>query len=434
MLHIYNSLTNKIEPFTTKHEKKVNMYVCGPTVYDYIHIGNARPVIFFDLVKRYLTFLGYDVIYASNITDIDDRIVKKAQMLHTNEQEVAQKYAKIFLSTVEKLGSKQPDLIPYATDFIEQMITYIQSLIDNKYAYITKSGVYFRVNEIKDYGILSNQQIDALKSGVRIDLAEDKESGIDFALWKFPKEGVLYQAPWGAGRPGWHTECAVMNHELFGEEIDIHGGGSDLKFPHHENEIAQTVAHSHHHLARFWMHVGRLDFNEEKMSKSLGNVVFVKDLLEKYDASVYRLLIFAHHYRAPIAFTHERLEQYQKTYDKISYTAKKIAFRIAVEQLYNQQLDDALLNVFKEFMNDDFNTPNVVSLIETTIKSLNKTLDLPIFNSLRRILDILGIDLNVDKITKEDIKTYHEWQKARENKDWQKADILRKQLLEQGWI
>src|SRR5690606_12745739 len=240
MLKIYNALTNQVEDFKPIHHSKVNMYVCGPTVYDDIHIGNGRPVVFFDLVKRYLTYLGYEVIYASNITDVDDKIIEKARLLNQDALEVSKHFADRFLDVVKRVGSKAFDHTPYATDYIKEMITYIQELMDKGFAYETSSGVYFSVSKLDSYGKLSNQKSDELLQGVRIELEKDKVDQRDFAIWKKTTDGLNYMSPWGQGRAGWHTECAVMNHELFGGLIDIHGGGFDLKFPHHENEIAQS--------------------------------------------------------------------------------------------------------------------------------------------------------------------------------------------------
>ena len=269
MLKIYNSLTNKIEEFKPIDGKNVNMYVCGPTVYDYIHIGNARPVIFYDMMARYLRFCGYNVTYASNITDVDDKIINKAIASNKTEKEIATIYENAYFEAVKKVGSNKPDLIPHATDYINEMINFIDELIKKGYAYESDGDVFFRVSKLADYGILSNQNRDELDSGARISVNEKKESPLDFALWKKTDVGIKWDSPFGAGRPGWHTECVVMNHNLFNDKLDIHGGGMDLKFPHHENEIAQSKALYNNNLANYWIHVGRLDLAGEKMSKSL---------------------------------------------------------------------------------------------------------------------------------------------------------------------
>lgn len=434
MLKIYNSLSNKIEEFKPIHENKVNMYVCGPTVYDDIHIGNGRPVVFFDVVKRYLQYLDYGVKYASNITDVDDKIIDRAQKLHITEKELATTYTNNFFEIAKKIGGYNFDVTPHATNYIEEMIKFIGELIADGFAYKTQSGVYFRVDKIKDYGILSNQQVKDLKTGVRIDLETDKEKDYDFALWKNTEEGIKYHAPWGDGRPGWHTECVVMTNEIFGGEIDIHGGGFDLKFPHHENEIAQSVAKHDHHLAKYWMHVGRLDLANEKMSKSLGNDIKLKDLVETYNPNAYRLMLLAHHYRAPIQFSDDLIEQYQKAYDKISYTLNKWHFHMILNNIDENGLDHESIKSFEEFMNDDFATPRVITLIDKLIKDLNKDFKAENYNTIILILNTLGLIPNILEVLDEDIENYKNWQQARLEKNYEKADIYRKPLLDKGFI
>jgi cysteinyl-tRNA synthetase len=299
------------------------MYICGPTVYGDIHLGNARPIIFFDVLKRYLRFIGYDVLLVSNITDVDDKIIEKAKATHVSEKALTDEYTKRFIDMTLALGSILPDEMPKATAFVPHMIRYIKDLIDGNHAYVKPNGVYFRVKNVSDYGSLSKQNIEELSQGVRVTLEEEKEDPRDFTIWKTTDDGMNFDSPWAKGRPGWHTVCAVMNHEIFGAEIDIHGGGADLKFPHHENEIAQTVVHDHHHLAKYWMHVARLDLNEEKMSKSLGNIVLVKDLIEVVDPLAFRLLMINHHYRQPIHYSDDLMTQFEKEYDKIKMTLKK---------------------------------------------------------------------------------------------------------------
>jgi|SRR5690554_299748 len=434
MLKIYNSLTNKIENFKPVNNKHVNMYVCGPTVYDDIHIGNGRPVVFFDVVKRYLTYLDYRVTYASNITDVDDKIIERASKLNITEKELATSYTNNFFEVAKKIGGYSFDYTPHATSYINEMIEFINQLMVDGYAYKTDSGVYFRVDKIKDYGILSNQQVKDLKMGVRIDVLSDKEKDYDFALWKNTDQGIKYHAPWGVGRPGWHTECVVMNNELFGGQIDIHGGGFDLKFPHHENEIAQSKAHSNHHLAKYWMHVGRLDLASEKMSKSLGNDIKLKDLIQKYNPNAYRLMLLAHHYRAPIQFSEDLIEQYQKAYDKISYTLNKWHFYMALNALNADDTNMQILGRFENEMNNDFATPRVISLIDKLVKDLNKDFDGQTYASLMTILNTLGIEPKIQNVHDKDIEIYKLWQTARLNKDYEHADTYRKHLQDKGFI
>jgi cysteinyl-tRNA synthetase len=437
MLKIYNTLSQNIENFEPHNKNKVNMYVCGPTVYGDIHLGNARPIIFFDVVKRYLNYLDYDVHFVSNITDIDDKIIEKAKALKISEKELTDDYTKRFIDMTLSLGSVLPDELPKATDFVKFMIKYIAELIEIGSAYQTSSGVYFRVTSVDDYGILSKQNMDELNEGVRVDLDQEKENPRDFSLWKNTTEGLNYDSPWGKGRPGWHTECAVMNHEIFKTEIDIHGGGSDLKFPHHENEIAQTVAHDHHHLAKYWMHVGRLNVDEVKMSKSIGNITSVKDLLEAYDPYAFRLLMINHHYRQPINYTQDLMIQFSKEYDKIKRTLKKAFLMLSLENIEIKDVDESIMNEFKGIMNQDFNIPNVITLIYDILKQINKEKDLHrvsiLYQSTKTILDILGI-MPLYSLGDETLIMYRQWEEARQEKNFQLADQLRDQLSKRGWM
>ena len=437
MLKIYNTLSNQIEKFEPHLDKKVNMYVCGPTVYGDIHLGNARPVIFFDVVKRYLTYLGYNVKFVSNITDVDDKIIDKAKQLKVSEEEITDTYTKKFLDMTLLLGSVIPDELPKATDFVPSMIEYIDDLVKTGMAYQTPSGVYFRVNKVKDYGILSKQNLEQLDEGVRVDLDQHKEDPRDFSVWKNTDDGLNYDSPWGKGRPGWHTECAVMNHEIFGKEIDIHGGGTDLKFPHHENEIAQTVAHDHHHLAKYWMHVGRLDVNQEKMSKSLGNITLVKDLLEVYEPYAFRLLMVNHHYRQPINYSEDLMIQFAKEYDKIKRTLKKAFLTLNLEHVKLNEVDHDIMTTFEDIMNDDFNIPNVMTLIYDVLKQMNKEKNNErlgvLYKSLEKILDILGI-MPLFTLEDEVLVMYRDWEQARNQRDFQLADHLRDELNKRGWM
>ena len=437
MLKIYNTLSNQIETFEPHIDKKVNMYVCGPTVYGDIHLGNARPVIFFDVVKRYLTYLGYNVKFVSNITDVDDKIIDKAKQLKVSEEEITDTYTKKFLDMTLLLGSVIPDELPKATDFVPSMIEYIDDLVKTGMAYQTPSGVYFRVNKVKDYGILSKQNLEQLDEGVRVDLDQHKEDPRDFSVWKNTDDGLNYDSPWGKGRPGWHTECAVMNHEIFGKEIDIHGGGTDLKFPHHENEIAQTVAHDHHHLAKYWMHVGRLDVNQEKMSKSLGNITLVKDLLEVYEPYAFRLLMVNHHYRQPINYSEDLMIQFAKEYDKIKRTLKKAFLTLNLEHVKLNEVDHDIMTTFEDIMNDDFNIPNVMTLIYDVLKQMNKEKNNErlgvLYKSLEKILDILGI-MPLFTLEDEVLVMYRDWEQARNQRDFQLADHLRDELNKRGWM
>jgi len=279
-MKIYNSLTDKIEEFTPIEEGKVTMYVCGPTVYNYVHIGNMRPVITFDMVYKYLKYLGYDVTYASNFTDINPKITMAAKELSVTEREIADKFIKAYLDDLNSYNCSEIDARPRVIDHLDDIFNFINKLIEKDYAYVKDGDVYFRVSKIKDYGVLSNQDINDLLSGARVEIDEKKENSLDFALWRKTDEGETFDSPWGKGIPGWHTECVVMINKLFGKKIDIHAGGVDLKFPHHENEIAQSIALNDNYIANYWMHNGHININDEKMSKSLGNFILAKDFIK----------------------------------------------------------------------------------------------------------------------------------------------------------
>ena len=436
-LVLYNSLTNKMEEFKPINGNKVNMYVCGPTVYNYIHIGNARPVIFYDMMKRYLEFLGYEVTYASNITDIDDKIINKALEENKSEREVAGFFEEQFFKAVDMVGSKRPDLVPHATDYIPQMIDFIQKLIDEGYAYNADGDVYFRVGKVEDYGVLSNQISEDLDSGARISVSDKKESPLDFTLWKKTNVGIKWDSPFGCGRPGWHTECVVMNHKLFGDVIDIHGGGMDLKFPHHENEIAQSEALYHNHLAKYWLHVGRLDLRGAKMSKSLGNCIYVKDLASSRDGMVLRSLILFSPYRSIINFSEELKAQYEKEYDKWVRAYKQALYELQYKGIDASGIDNEAIEQFKAYMNDDFNVQNVLTLITNLVKDVNTSLRSKNYdvlatklNTFKTILDVLGINLFVNNMNDEELDVYKLWNEARLNKDFAAADKYRNMLVD----
>lgn len=433
MLKIYNTLTRKVEEFKPINDNKVNMYVCGPTVYSDIHIGNARPVIFFDVFKNYLQYLNYDVYYVSNITDIDDKIIEEAKKLEILEHELTEKYTDAFIKATNKVNSNLPDLMPKATEYIDNIIAYVEDLIEKDYAYVTNSGVYFKSGSFDEYGILSNQDKDELEASVRIENKGDKQDFRDFSLWKKTTDGLNYDSPWGKGRPGWHTECAVMNHEIFKGKIDIHGGGSDLIFPHHENENIQTIAHSDHDLSKYWMHVGRLDFESEKMSKSLGNTVLVKDIK---DGLAFRMLVLAHHYRRPINFNDELYDEYLQNFERLKKTLMRTNLKLGLnfnKEVYNNEIIEKFVNE----MNNDLNTANVVSIILQEIKTLNKINDIidinKTYNSIVMILKVLNI-MPKFELTEKVLEKYNNWEKARSDKNFALADKLRDELMDEGWI
>ena len=435
-MKIYNSLSDKKEDFITLKKNKVNMYVCGPTVYNYIHIGNARPVVFFDIVKRYLEYKGYEVTYASNITDVDDKIINRAIEEKVSEKEIVDKFAGQYFTDCANLGSKKPDITPYATDYLNQMISYIKNLEDNGYAYFNDGNVYFRISKIDDYGILSNQKKEDLIAGARIDVETNKESPLDFTLWKNTDVGIKWDSPWGKGRPGWHTECCVMIDDIFKGEIDIHGGGTDLKFPHHENEIAQANASGKNHLSKYWMHVGRLQIDNQKMSKSEGRTIWVKDLIKEYPYQAFRLFILSSHYRQPINYTDEIMNQYNKEWEKISKAYKQAYVSLSLSGNTNKELSEDIKE-FESYMDDDFNTPNVLMLISNILKKINTKIrskeDFSAdFNTLDIILNTLGTIPFKPVIDDEAKDIYNKWNEARINKDFENADKYRNILVEKG--
>ncbi len=435
-MKIYNSLTNQEETFKSIVRKQISMYVCGPTVYSYIHIGNARPVIFFDVVRRYFEHLGYQVNYVSNITDIDDKIIVEAHRLKMSEKELTSFFIEKFIEDTHSLNSLLPTSMPMATNYVTEMIFYINELIEKGYAYYKGDSVDFRVSKIKDYGKLSNQVLKDLQVGARIDENKDKESPYDFSIWKNTDLGIKYESPWGEGRPGWHTECACMTQSIFKDKIDIHGGGNDLKFPHHENEIAQSEAISGHSLANFWMHVGRLDFNHTKMSKSLGNVILVKDLLKEYPYQSFRLLTLSHSYRQPIHFSYELMKQFHHEWIRIERALKQAFVDMNIASYETVKTNDEAIKVFEAAMNNDFNTPNALTVIYDQVRALNRSTTIEdkamFYYTILMMLNILGIDIEQKRLTQEQIEDYKAWQTAREEKRYGDADEIRIRLMEQG--
>ena len=438
-MKIYNSLTDKIEEFKSIKENEVTMYVCGPTVYNYVHIGNMRPVITFDMVYNYFKYLGYKVTYASNFTDINPKIIAMAKELGITEREVADKFIDAYLKDLENYNCSKIDKRPTVIEHLNDIFTFIEKLIEKDYAYEKDGDVYFRVNKIKDYGILSNQNISELEAGSRVEIDDKKEDPLDFALWRKTTEGEQFDSPWGKGIPGWHTECVVMINSIFGKKIDIHGGGVDLKFPHHENEIAQSMALNNNHLANYWMHNGHINVDGEKMSKSLGNFILAKDFIKMHDANIIKIALFKTHYRLPLNFTDDLFKEADNINNKI-YNALKAAKLLLVlndAHLINSTVKD---QKFEEYMNDDFNTPNVITYLLDLLKEINIEIRqkgenvLLLYNKILVITNILGLVYNLPEITKEDIDNYNKWQEYRNLKDFENADIYRNKLIEKNII
>jgi cysteinyl-tRNA synthetase len=444
-MKIFNTYTNQLEDFIPIHKGKVNMYVCGPTVYNYIHIGNARPVIFFDTVRRYFEHRGYKVKFVSNFTDVDDKIITKALELEVEEKEVTEKFIAAFLNDVEKVHSSTDYEMPKVTEYMDKIVHYIELLVDKGYAYEVDGDVYFRVENVKNYGALSNRNIDDLISGSRIEINDKKENPLDFTLWKKTDVGIQFDSRFGKGRPGWHTECVAMIDNIFGEKIDIHGGGSGLMFPHHENEIAQSEVLNGHSIANYWMHNGLLNIKGDKMSKSEGDVVLVKDLT--VDANAFRLFTLSTQYRSPINYSDDSLEVYENEWDKILRIYKAIYLKLDLsDDLYgNAKIDPDLLLIYKSFLNamdNDFNTPNAITALQDLTKKANQMIRskvepevllsaLKVFNDF---FDVLGLKADVSPLDKESKQVYKKWEEARKNKDFKSADLYRDILQEKGII
>ncbi len=437
-MKIYNSLTNKIEDFKPIKDGKINMYVCGPTVNKRTHLGHLYPAIFFDTVYRYFKYCGYDIKYASNFTDVDDKIIASAIELNKTEKEIAEHYANLYLQDLKNVNCLPVDYRPRVTEYIEDIIEFIGILLDKGFAYKNGPDIYLNVKKINNYGMLSNQKIDDLEYGSRIDIDSNKENPYDFVLWKSTDKGIKWDAPFGTGRPGWHTECVVMINKIFGGKIDIHGGGVDLKFPHHENEIAQSVAAWDNSLATYWMHNGHLMLDGIKMSKSLGNVIVLDDLLTKYNANVIRLAILKNRYRLPLSLTDALFDEASTIDEKITNILKNLNLYIQINSLNTVKNTD---NKIKEYMDDDFNTSNLITYMLDIIKELNNAvrnkLDDAIINNYQILVDIteiLGLTYNLPVLTESDLDLYNKWLEYRNNKDFENADKLRNQLLEKGII
>lgn len=441
-IKIYNSLTNKIETFVPQIEGKVSMYVCGPTVYNYPHIGNMRPVVVFDVLRKFFTYVGYEVTYVSNFTDVDDKIIKEAKKENKTEKELTEFYIQEFKKATLAIGSNIPSITPKVTEYIQKIIDYVDNLVKIGAAYVVDGDVYFRVNKIKDYGSLSGINVEDLMVGARIEENSNKESPLDFALWKKTDEGINWPSPWGNGRPGWHTECCVMIDTIFpGQYIDIHGGGYDLKFPHHENEIAQCEATHCHKIAKYWMHNAFINFGNEKMSKSLGNVIYAKDMIEKYGGAVTRLVILSAHYRQPVNFTDETVNAAIQEVNKMKMVIKQMALKLQVSGINLDEGKPTYINPFLEALADDLNTANALTEIYNVIKLANqevrsREIDYKklndLFKTLNDMFSVLGIDIPYVKMDENDRKLYQNYLESKENKDFAKSDEFRNILIEKG--
>ncbi|WP_153732585.1 cysteine--tRNA ligase [Sporosarcina obsidiansis] len=451
-IQLYNTLTRKKEKFVPLEEGKVKMYVCGPTVYNYIHIGNARPVIAFDTVRRYLEYRGYEVNYVSNFTDVDDKIIKVANELNEEVGELTERFIKAYFEDVGALGCQKATAHPRVTEHIDDIVQFIQLLIDKGYAYTSNGDVYYHTREFDGYGKLSHQSIDELKVGARIEENMIKSDPLDFALWKAAKAGeISWDSPWGKGRPGWHIECSVMARELLGDTIDIHAGGQDLTFPHHENEIAQSEAATGKTFANYWMHNGYINIDNEKMSKSLGNFILVHDIRKQIDPKVLRFFMLSVHYRHPVNFAQELVESAANGLDRIQTAYNNLQHRLAVSadlaeehQLWQERIEKQI-TAFEDAMDDDFNTANAIAAIfelskQANVYLLEKNTSHQVLQKFLEVLDqlmgVLGLPFeSVSELVDDDVEALiQERLDARKNRDFARADEIRDELKAKGII
>ena len=444
MIRLYNSRTLKVEDFVPIHEGHVDMYVCGPTVYNYAHIGNARPMIVFDVLKRLFEAEGYTVTYVSNFTDVDDKIIKKAAEEGTTENVIAERYIEAYQQVRTQLNTELPDITPRVTETMDEIIAFVDELVKSGHAYVVDGDVYFSVDSVPTYGEISHQKLDQLEAGARIETNDQKKNPYDFALWKKTDMGIKWNSPWGMGRPGWHTECVVMINDNLGEKIDIHGGGMDLKFPHHENEAAQQEACHGNALANYWIHNAMVNINGEKMSKSLGNTMWAKDVVDALGTNLTRWLVSSVHYRKELNFSDETIETARKELDKVLTPLKQADIKAALANAdMGEAYDEAEYRAFLDAMDDDMNTPNAYAVIFETVKKLNQTLRQREINfeaagtyrnAVEKMLNILGIVVEKPVITDEDRELFAKWNEAKKAKDFASADIYRAQLSEKGLL
>jgi cysteinyl-tRNA synthetase len=451
-IQLYNTLTRKKEEFQPIEEGKVKIYVCGPTVYNYIHIGNARPAIVFDTVRRYFEYRGYNVQFISNFTDVDDKLIRVANELEEDVPTIADRFIEAYFEDVSALGCKEADHHPRVTESMDIIIEFIEKLIEKGFAYEAEGDVYYRTRAFEDYGKLSHQPIEDLRSGARIEIGEKKQDPLDFALWKEAKEGEIYwDSPWGKGRPGWHIECSAMAKKYLGNTIDIHAGGQDLTFPHHENEIAQSEALNEETFATYWMHNGYININNEKMSKSLGNFILVHDILKTVDPQVLRFFMLSVHYRHPINFSQELVDSAKNGYERIITSFENLKHRIQSstnltedDQVWISKLEDIRAS-FKKEMDDDFNTANAISILFDLSKTANlylmeKTTSTQVINEFTKMFEelmgVLGLNITIQhEMLDEDIEALLQKRiDARKNREFTLADQIRDQLKDMNII
>ena len=445
-MRLFNTLTNKKEEFKPIEEGKVSIYICGPTVYNHAHIGNTRPMIVFDVLRRTFEYLGNDVTFVSNYTDVDDKIIKAAKAEGITEKELTDKYIKAYEDVRAGLNIEDPTYKPRVTETMPEIIDFIQALIDKGYAYEVDGDVYFRVTKVKEYGMLSGIKVEDLIAGASDrTLSEDdkkKESTTDFALWKKTNEGIQFDTPWSKGRPGWHTECVVMINKLFKDgKIDIHGGGQDLKFPHHENEIAQSMAYNGHPIANYWMHNQMINIDGEKMSKSLGNVLWAKDLIVEFGCNVFKWLMLSTHYRNPLNMTDDVIAGVRKEVSKVENATKNASLYLQVNHVPAHDYKKETVDTMVTALEDDLNTSLALTQILDQVKVLNQVMRVrekdndviaTEYATLVKMGDVLGFLFEGTKLSEEDIALYEEWNAYKKEKNFDEADRVRKELTERG--
>ena len=444
MIRLYNTKTLQIEDFKPIHEGHVDMYVCGPTVYNYAHIGNARPMIVFDVLKRLFEAEGYSVTYVSNFTDVDDKIIKKAAEENTTEAVIAQRYIDAYQEVRTLLNTELPDITPRVTETMDKIIAFIDKLVKTGHAYEANGDVYFSVESVPTYGEISHQHLDQLEAGARIETNDQKKNPYDFALWKKTDMGIKWNSPWGEGRPGWHTECVVMINDNIGDCIDIHGGGMDLKFPHHENEAAQQEAMHGNTLANYWVHNAMVNIDGQKMSKSLGNTMWAKDVVLSLGTNLTRWLVSSVHYRKELNFSDETIETARKELDKVLTPLKQAYIKAALTNyVMGDDYDKESYRAFLDCLDDDMNTPNAYAVIFETVKKLNQTLrqreinfaQVALYrNAVEKMLNVLGIVVDKPVIGETEKELFAKWNQAKADKDFDSADKYRNELAEKGLL
>lgn len=451
-MRVYNTLTNRKEEFVPVEEGKVKIYACGPTVYNFFHIGNARPFVVFDTLRRYFKYRGYDVKFVQNFTDVDDKIINKAKEEGVSAQEVSEKYIEEYFDDASALNVLKADIHPKVSEHIDEIIEFVQTLIDKGYAYEVDGDVYYSTRKFPDYGKLSGQNIEDLESGARIAVGDVKQDPLDFVLWKARKEEseIAWDSPWGMGRPGWHIECSTMARKHLGDTIDIHGGGQDLQFPHHENEIAQSEACNGVPFARYWMHNGYITIDGKKMSKSLNNFFTVRDIRKEYSGDVIRFFLLSGHYRSPINFSDTLMEQAKQGYDRIANAIETLEFLIANGSDEKMDNEDKLVgdldgfkDKFIESMDDDLNTADAIAAIFDMVSAINlavkdgasKSYANEALSKIEELTDVLGIFKKEDEdgsLGDEVQELIERRQTARKEKNWAEADKIRDELAAMG--